>query len=134
MVPHGRLPGELIRLRAIVSRTTGNGVLRMARRRDDVAWADPALLILGSLATGAKHGYAIVQDTEHSVGITLGPGTLYAALARLEERGHVRALPEEDRRRPYEITAAGSVVLAERLRVMQGFARRGLASLRAAQA
>jgi DNA-binding PadR family transcriptional regulator len=106
----------------------------MARRRDEVAWADPALLILGSLAAGAKHGYAIVQDTEQSVGITLGPGTLYAALARLEARGHVRALPGEDRRRPYEITATGAAVLAERLRVMQGFARRGLASLRTAQA
>jgi DNA-binding PadR family transcriptional regulator len=106
----------------------------MARRRDEVGWSDPALLILGSLLSGPKHGYAIVQDTEQSVGVTLGPGTLYAALARLEERGYVRALPGEDRRRPYEITAAGSAVLAERLEAMRSFAVRGLARLRSVQA
>ena len=106
----------------------------MARRKDEVAWSDPALLILGSLVSGPKHGYAIVQDTERSVGITLGPGTLYAALARLEERGHVRALPGEDRRRPYELTAAGSALLAQRLEQMRRFATRGLAGLRMAQA
>ncbi|TWP35001.1 PadR family transcriptional regulator [Leekyejoonella antrihumi] len=105
----------------------------MARRKDDVAWSDPALLILGSLVSGPKHGYAIVQDTEDAVGITLGPGTLYAALARLEQRGHVRALPEEDRRRPYEITAAGSALLAQRLEAMRAFAVRGLTQLRTVQ-
>ena len=102
----------------------------MTRRKQDVAWADPALLILGSLVSGPKHGYAIVQDTEAVVGVTLGPGTLYAALARLEERGNVRALPGEDRRRPYEITAAGSALLAQRLEAMRTFASRGLAQLR----
>jgi DNA-binding PadR family transcriptional regulator len=102
----------------------------MARRKQEVAWADPALLILGSLVSGPKHGYAIVQETEQTTGITLGPGTLYAALARLEERGQVRALPGEERRRPYEITAAGSQVLAERLEAMQSFAARGLAQLK----
>lgn len=104
----------------------------MVRRQNDVAWSDPALLILGSLASGPKHGYAIVQDTQASTGVVLGPGTLYAALARLEERGHVRALPGEDRRRPYEITAAGASVLRQRLEAMRSFAARGLARLRAA--
>lgn len=106
----------------------------MARRRDDVVWSDPALLILGSLASGPKHGYAIVQETEREVGIALGPGTLYAALARLEERGHIRALPGDDRRRPYEITAAGAAVLRQRLEAMRSFAARGLARLQAVQA
>lgn len=106
----------------------------MVRRTAEVAWSDPALLILGSLASGPKHGYAIVQDTAQTVGVTLGPGTLYAALSRLEERGHVRALPGEDRRRPYEITATGSAVLTERLEAMRAFANRGLAHLRSARA
>jgi DNA-binding PadR family transcriptional regulator len=101
----------------------------MVRRKDEVAWSDPALLILGSLASGPKHGYAILQDTEQEVGIVLGPGTLYAALARLEERGYVRPLPGEERRRPYEITAAGAQVLQERLRAMRRFAARGLSRL-----
>src|SRR5579863_2018180 len=98
----------------------------MARRSHEVAWSDPALLILGSLAAGPKHGYAIVQDTEQSTGITLGPGTLYGALARLEERGHVRALTGDERRRPYEITTSGVEVLRERLEAMRTFAARGL--------
>ena len=101
----------------------------MARRRDEVAWSDPSLLILGSLAAGPKHGYAIVQDTEREVGVLLGPGTLYAALSRLEERGYVRALAGDERRRPYEITAAGAHLLQERLQAMRRFATRGLAHL-----
>ena len=105
----------------------------MARRKDEVAWADPALLILGSLAEGPKHGYAIIQDTEESAEITLGPGTLYGALARLEERGLVRALPGDERRRPYEITPAGSALLAARLKAMSSFAAHGLTRLRTAQ-
>ena len=105
----------------------------MAKRRDEVAWADPGLLILGSLAGGPKHGYAIVQDVAESAGTTLGPGTLYGALARLEERGLVRALPGDDRRRPYEITAAGAGVLRERLVAMRSFAARGIARLRTVQ-
>lgn len=104
----------------------------MARRRDEVAWADPTLLILGSLASGPKHGYAIIQDTEESAQVSLGPGTLYGALARLEERGLVRALPGEDRRRPYEITDAGAELLAARLNAMTRFAAQGLARLRTA--
>ena len=106
----------------------------MARRTDEVAWSDPALLILGSLVSGPKHGYAIVQDTEQTTGVTLGPGTLYGALARLEERGHVRALDGDERRRPYEITAAGAEVLRARLEAMRKFATRGLAQLSAVQA
>ena len=106
----------------------------MARRRDDVAWADPGLLILGSLAGGPKHGYAIVQDVASAAGTTLGPGTLYGALARLEERGLVRALPGDERRRPYEITAEGAQVLRERLVAMRSFAARGLARLQAVRA
>jgi DNA-binding PadR family transcriptional regulator len=105
----------------------------MARRRDELAWADPALLIMGSLIDGPKHGYAIVRDTEERVGVTLGPGTLYAALSRLEERGLVRALPGDERRRPYEITAAGADVLQERLTAMRRFAARGLSRLQAVQ-
>lgn len=102
----------------------------MARRTDEVAWSDPALLILGSLASGSKHGYAMVQEIEASTGVTMGPGTLYGALPRLEQRGLVRSLPGVDRRRPYELTAEGARVLRARLEAMQTFAERGLAVLR----
>jgi len=106
----------------------------VARRRDDVGWAEPALLILGSLAGGPKHGYAIVKDVEKEADVTLGPGTLYAALSRLEDRGLVSPLADEDRRRPYRITAEGERVLEKRLQAMQRFARTGLNRLAAAGA
>ena len=77
-------------------------------------FAEPALLILVSLSDGPKHGYAIMTDVEAGTGRPLGPGTLYAALARLEERGLVEALPPVDRRRPYRLTAIGATVVRER--------------------
>jgi DNA-binding PadR family transcriptional regulator len=78
-------------------------------------FADPALLILTSLADGAKHGYAMMEDIEKLSGVRLGPGTLYAALTRLEERGLIEALPADDRRRPYQLTANGREFLREQL-------------------
>jgi DNA-binding PadR family transcriptional regulator len=105
----------------------------MARRREHVGWAEPALLILSSLADGPKHGYAIIKDVKEQASITLGPGTLYAALSRLEERGLVIAMDGDERRRPYRITAEGAAVLDERLRTMARFARKGLARLAEAQ-
>jgi DNA-binding PadR family transcriptional regulator len=76
---------------------------------------DPALLILTSLAEGAKHGYAMVDDIEHFSGSRLGPGTLYGALVRLEERGLIEAVESADRRRPYRLTVRGSQALAREI-------------------
>jgi DNA-binding PadR family transcriptional regulator len=72
---------------------------------------DPPVLILTSLADGPKHGHALAKDIEQFAGVTLGPGALYGAITRLEERGLIEALPSDDRRRPYRITAAGSAAL-----------------------
>ena len=55
-------------------------------------FAEPSLYILVSLSDGPKHGYAIMSDVEGFSGQPLGPGTLYAALARLEQRGLIEAL------------------------------------------
>jgi DNA-binding PadR family transcriptional regulator len=95
---------------------------------------DPALLVLTSLAGGAKHGYAITTDVEELAGVRLGPGTLYGALARLESRGLIEALPAEDRRRPYRLTADGSAALEHELQALQSVASRGLDRLRVAEA
>ena len=92
-------------------------------------FAEPALLILVSLSDGPKHGYAIMTDVEAGTGRPLGPGTLYAALARLEERGLIEALPPVDRRRPYRLTAVGATMLAEQLHQLSEFARGGLRRL-----
>jgi DNA-binding PadR family transcriptional regulator len=90
---------------------------------------DPSLLVLTSLADGPKHGYAITTDVEQLAGVRLGPGTLYGALSRLEERGLIEALPAEDRRRPYRLTATGGAALEEHLRHLELVARQGLARL-----
>ena len=95
-------------------------------------FAEPALLILVSLSGGPKHGYAIMADVEQGTGRPLGPGTLYAALSRLEERGLIEALPPVDRRRPYRLTALGVRTVAEQLRELSAFAEMGLRRLRQA--
>ena len=80
---------------------------------------DPTVLILTSLVSGSKHGWALTKDIEDFSGIALGPGTLYGAITRLEERGLIEPLPVEDRRRPYRISASGRAALTEAVREMR---------------
>ena len=95
---------------------------------------DPGLLVLTSLADGPKHGYAITVDVDEFAGVHLGPGTLYGVLARLEARGLIEALPADDRRRPYRLTADGSAALEQELQQLQAVTRQGLSRLRVAEA
>jgi Transcriptional regulator PadR-like family len=88
-----------------------------------------SILVLTSLAGGPKHGYALIKDIEQFAGVTLGAGTLYGALARLEDGGLVRGLPAERRRHPYEITAAGTAALTEQLTRDEQITRVGLARI-----
>jgi DNA-binding PadR family transcriptional regulator len=92
---------------------------------------EPPVLILTSLADGPKHGYALTKDIERFAGVSLGPGTLYGAIGRLEERGFIEPSPAEadERRRPYRITAAGRVALTEAVRAMRTLADEGAARL-----
>lgn len=98
---------------------------------DGLRGADPSLLILSSLAGGPKHGYAITQDVRVVGDVSLGPGTLYSALARLQARGLIEELPTVRRRRPYRLTARGRAVLHTRLRGLALFAETGLDRLAA---
>lgn len=92
-------------------------------------FADPSILILSSLAEGPKHGYAMMQDVELFSGVRLEPGTLYGALARLEQRGWIEAQPAEDRRRPYHLTLDGETALREQLVRLKKIAATGLRRL-----
>jgi DNA-binding PadR family transcriptional regulator len=94
------------------------------RRSKLVVVADRRLLVLVSLNDGPRHGYAIQQDIESFAGIRLGPGTLYGAIASLERDGLIRAIPGEDRRRPYEIAPAGRHALRDELSAMSVVLRR----------
>jgi DNA-binding PadR family transcriptional regulator len=88
--------------------------------------SDRSILILTSLADWPKHGYALIKDIEGFAGVKLGAGTLYSALAKLERSGLVEALPAEERRRPYRITAAGREFLYQRLTESARIAEVGL--------
>ena len=87
--------------------------------------SDPPLLVLASLAEGTKHGYAIMEDIQRFANIRLGPGTLYGAITRLEERGWIRSVESQDRRRPYRLTAAGRHYLEEQLAGLDRVVRTG---------
>jgi DNA-binding PadR family transcriptional regulator len=93
-------------------------------------FAEPALFILVALGDGPKHGYAIMNDVEVLSGQPLGPGTLYAALSRLERRGLIEALEPEDRRRPYRLTPTGTAALEVGLEALATLVRTGRARMR----
>ena len=104
----------------------------MARKPKTGPASDPELLILSSLASGPKHGYAIMADVETFAGVTLGPGTLYTAITRLVERKLIAPQSSVGRQRPYRLTAKGASDLARLLDDMRRVAAIGLTRLRPA--
>jgi DNA-binding PadR family transcriptional regulator len=92
---------------------------------------DPPVLILTSLASGPKHGYALLLDIEGFAGVRLGPGTLYGAIGRLEERGLIEPAAPEGRARPYRLTAEGAAALEATLAELRSIVEEGTARLRA---
>ncbi len=90
------------------------------------------LHILLALATGDKHGYAIMREVEVLTEgtVTMGPGTLYGAVkkmlkSRLVEESDERPDPEMDdqRRRYYRISGLGERVLNAEVNRMEQLAR-----------
>jgi DNA-binding PadR family transcriptional regulator len=92
-------------------------------------YTGPATLILSSLAGGAKHGYALMQDIEAFADVTLRPGTLYGALSRLEAMELIEPLEGDGRRRPYRLTHAGAAALQAQLSAQRRVAEVGLSRL-----
>jgi DNA-binding PadR family transcriptional regulator len=73
----------------------------------------------------------MIEDILTLSGTRLGPGTLYGAIARLEQGGLIEPLPPEERRQPYRITDRGLRVLRARLSTLHHFAKAGLKRLEA---
>lgn len=78
------------------------------------------LQVLLALADGDRHGYGIILEIAGRTAgaVRLGTGTLYTALARLEDSGLVAessrrpaADQDDERRRYYRLTAFGRAVL-----------------------
>lgn len=92
--------------------------------------SDPSILVLASLAGGDKHGYSMMEDIERFAGLRLGPGTLYGAITRLEQRGWIRPTQSEDRRQPYTITAEGRQYLEQELATLTQVVKTGARRLK----
>lgn len=90
--------------------------------------------LLLALAEGERHGYAIMRDIDERTGglVKVGPGMLYGSIKWLLVDGFIEetAPPvprkEDERRRYYRLTAAGSALVraeAARLEAAVGLAR-----------
>jgi DNA-binding PadR family transcriptional regulator len=82
--------------------------------------SEPVLLILMSLASQPRHGYALLKDIEVLSGgrVRLSTGTLYGALRRLLEEVWIERFEQEDTSREkqaYRLTAAGHRQLRQEL-------------------
>jgi DNA-binding PadR family transcriptional regulator len=80
------------------------------------------------------HGYGVMQQVDLiSQGtVKIGPGTLYGAFSSLEKEGLIRMVKEEERRKCYQLTEKGRLVLVnqiERLEIMSANGAHVLESL-----
>ncbi|MFN8519513.1 MAG: helix-turn-helix transcriptional regulator [Chloroflexota bacterium] len=78
-----------------------------------------------SLASGVKHGHAMMLDIEAFSGIRIGPGSLYGAIERLERGGLIAPVPSDDRRQPYELTGLGRASLNAQVSALDRLATLG---------
>jgi DNA-binding PadR family transcriptional regulator len=60
-----------------------------------------------------KHGYGIMQHVKELTKerIKIGAGTMYGSLSRMEKEGLINSFAEEDRKKIYEISEKGKIVL-----------------------
>jgi PadR family transcriptional regulator PadR len=91
-----------------------------------------ALHVLLSLANGKRHGYGIKMDVEARTegALSLGPGTLYEAIHRMQKSGWIEetarpkgATGRDARRKFYRLTKLGRRQLQEELERLDGIVR-----------
>jgi len=114
----------------------------MANPSDFLPLSPASHQILLALAGRDRHGYAILKavDRQTEGAVRLGPGTLYAAIRRLEDQGLIGESPwrpdgdlDDERRRYYRLSSLGREVLkveTDRLEAAVKLARRQLAQIR----
>lgn len=92
---------------------------------------EAAVWIMVALADQPKHGYAIMKDIQDLGGFSMRPGTLYAALMRMERAQLVEEIQTSDyRRRPFRLTEAGRTRLDADLKTLAALASKGLRRLK----
>jgi DNA-binding PadR family transcriptional regulator len=91
-----------------------------------------AFLVLLALASGERHGYAVMRFAEQTTDgrIRLPPGTLYRTISRLVADGFVEEIegqdpdaPHDARRRYYRLTELGQRAAEEEAELISRLAR-----------
>lgn len=77
-----------------------------------IPMTETAFYILLSLVS-ARHGYAIIEHVEKITNkrVTLGPGTLYGSLSKMNKDGLIEQIKAESNRKIYGITSVGKTIL-----------------------
>jgi DNA-binding PadR family transcriptional regulator len=87
--------------------------------------APAVFFILLALASGEKHGYAIMRESRNlsDGSFRLGPATLYTTIQRLLDSKWIEEVPSPEdgdaRRRYYQLTKEGGSALNHELRRMK---------------
>lgn len=73
------------------------------------------------------HGYRLMQQVgEVSAGrISMGPGTLYGLLGKLEKEGYIKLEEQDERRKTYALTELGRSALKQEYRRLQTLVQDG---------
>ena len=60
-----------------------------------------------------RHGYGIMQHVNEITNgrINIGAGTMYGNLSRMEKEGLITPVAEEDRKKIYELSEKGKIIL-----------------------
>jgi DNA-binding PadR family transcriptional regulator len=105
----------------------------MTMAHPDPPLAPAAFLILFALASGEKHGYAIMQEarklSDHT--LQIGPATLYTTIQRLLDAGRIGEVPGpehgDSRRKYYRLNASGKTALRAELARMEAMVKKSKA-------
>src|SRR5262245_52775872 len=105
----------------------------MSMSQKDLPLPPAAFFILFALASGEKHGYAIMQEARQISDNTfkIGPATLYTTIQRLLTARFIMEVPgpesSDSRRRYYRLTGSGKSALHTDLARMEAMVRKSKA-------
>jgi DNA-binding PadR family transcriptional regulator len=79
-----------------------------------------------------RHGYGIMQHVEKLTNsrIKIGAGTMYGNLSRMEKEGLITSVAEEDRKKIYELSEKGKIVLKLELERLEELLEHGKNEMR----